>query len=89
MLSKYNICLKTEGMSSINYNRYSVISGEDYNNNYVVEKEDDAEFFSVAQEYNQRRSKMISHTAMEAMNMVHNFNIKNNPKDSKNGEVKE
>lgn len=31
---------------------------------------------------------MISQRAMEAMNMIHNFNIKNNPKDPKASEQK-
>lgn len=48
-----------------------------------MEQEDDAEFFSVAQEYNERKARMINYRAMEAMNMIHNFNIKNNPKDPK------
>ena len=69
----------------------------DYSRSYIgseheaadVEKEDDAEFFSVANEYNERRAKMISHRAMEAMNMYHNYTIKNNPKELKGGDVKE
>ena len=64
-----------------------ISADDDYND--AIDKEDDAEFFSVANEYNQRRAKMINHNAMEAMNMQHNFNIKSNPKDAKNGDAKE
>ena len=68
-------------MSSINCNRGSVVSddlGE------AIEKEDDAEFFSIAQEYNSRRMSMANHHSIQKMNTIYNFNYKTTPKNAKN-----
>ena len=64
-------------MSSINYNRGSVSNYEGVD---LPECEDEADFFSITNAYNQRNMVFSSHRIISKMNTIYNYNFKNKPK---------